>query len=251
MTTTNARSRTRQLHVSSKQWVSPHLVRITLTGEDMAFFPQGSESANCKLVFSIREGETVVRTYTVRSYREADQEIDIDFFIHDAPGPASDWARGAEVGDTIGFKGPSSPKLVNTNADWIIIAGDMSAMPAMEANIERMPSTAKGTVVFEVVSEADIRTIAAPKGINLQWLINPHPDHPNDLLVEAVTSVPIPSKRISAWVAGESSSIRALRQYFKDELSIEKTHFYGSGYWQIGLTEDAHQISKRSKADDN
>ena len=216
MTRTNARPRTRQLTVSSKQWVSPHLVRVTLTGEDMTDFPSGSESANCKLIFSATDEEAVVRTYTVRSYREKDHEVDIDFFIHDAPGPASNWARGAEVGDTVGFKGPSSPKLVNTDADYIIMAGDMSAMPAMEANIERLPSSAKGVVVFEVVSEADIRTIDAPEGIDLQWVVNPHPDHPNNVLVKAVTSIPIPSTRISVWVAGESTCIRALRRYFKD-----------------------------------
>lgn len=241
----------RILRVKKKTHVTPHLVRITLTGEDLANFPEDRESANCKLLFDNGEKEPIVRTYTVRAYRAAAEELDIDFFIHDAPGPASNWAANAKAGDTIGFKGPSSPKLINTDSNWVVCAGDMSAMPALEANLERMPPQTKGVAVFEVVSPEDKHDIVAPDGMEIRWVINPHPDAPNTTLYDAVRAIALPAGRIAVWVAGESSCIRTLRRYFKSEVGVERSHFYGSGYWQIGLSEDAHQIAKRREADNN
>jgi len=241
----------RKLRVQRKTRVTPHLVRITLTGEDLADFPEGRESANCKLIFENDADKPIVRTYTVRAYRAAAQELDIDFFIHDAPGPASSWAANAKAGDAIGFKGPSSPKLVNTDSDWIIAAGDMSAMPALEANLERLPRDIRGIAVFETVSPEDQHVVSAPEGIEVRWVLNPHPDKPNTVLYEAVRAVPLPKGRGAVWIAGESDCIRKLRRYFKSEVGIERSHFYGSGYWQIGLTEDAHQVAKRREASDS
>ena len=237
----------RSLTVAAKHWITPHLIRVTLTGEDLADFPQDSESANCKLLINNGAQGTVTRTYTVRSYRTAPQELDIDFFIHEAPGPASGWAAACSLGDTIRFKGPSSPKLVNTDSDWVLLAGDMSAMPALEANLERLPPDTKGIVVFEVVSAEDRREIAAPNDLEIRWVINPHPNTPNETLFEAVSAVAIPRGRVAVWIAGESGCIRRLRHYFRAEAGIERAHFYGSGYWQIGMSEDKHQISKRDE----
>ncbi len=237
----------RNLIVAAKAWVTPHLLRVTLTGDDLADFPEGSESANCKLVLEDGLGGAISRTYTVRRFRKAHKELDIDFFIHDQPGPASSWATNAAPGDTIVFKGPSSPKLVNTDSNWVLLAGDMSAMPALEANLERLPSDTKGIVVFEIVSPEDQRDIATPDGIEVRWVLNPHPDQPNDVLYQAVSAISLPDGQVAVWIAGESGCIRRLRRYFKSEMNIERSHFYGSGYWQIGLTEDAHQIVKRSE----
>lgn len=238
----------RTLRVVAKCWVTPHLLRITLTGEALAGFPEGHESANCKLLLDNGRGQIITRTYTVRHYRADSRELDIDFFIHDAPGPASIWAADTRIGDTIQFKGPSSPKLVNTDSDWVLLAGDMSAMPALEANLERLPPETKGIAVFEIISDEDRHDIAAPDGVEVRWVLNPHPDEPNDILYEAVTAIPLALGRVAVWIAGEAGCIRKLRRYFKDEAGIERSHFYGSGYWQIGLTEDAHQIAKRSEA---
>ena len=35
--------------------------------------------------------------------------------------------------------GPGPKKLVDMNADWFLIAGDMSALPAISVNLEKLP----------------------------------------------------------------------------------------------------------------
>ncbi len=49
----------------------------------------------------------------------------------------------------------------------------------------------------------------------------------------------------SVWIAGESGAVRAVRRYLTQERQIERRRLYASGYWQIGLTEDRHQLEKR------
>lgn len=238
----------RSLEVVRTTRVSPHLLRVTLSGPGMQDFPEGRESANCKLVINDESGRDVTRTYTIRSYRADVQEVDIDFFIHAAEGPASTWAVNASPGSKIILKGPSSPKLVSENTDWVLLAGDMSAMPAIEANLERLAPSTSGVAVLEVVNESDVRRIAKPEGVALHWVINPSPETPNDILVNAIKALELPAGEGAVWLAGESSAIKVLRRHFKEEVGIARPNLYASGYWQIGLTEDSHQQVKRLEA---
>lgn len=239
----------RHLTVAEKAYVTPRLIRITLTGEDLREFPEKSESANCKLVFEGAAESQTVRTYTIRGYRcDPRPEVDIDFFIHDEPGPASTWAKDAQTGSPIGLKGPSGPKLVNDTGDWVLLAGDMSAMPALEANLERLSPETKGIAVFEVISPEDKHAVKAPPGIDIQWVINPHPATPNTVLVDAVRGLSLPGGTGGVWIAGESHCARELRRYFRDEAGVARSHLYTSGYWQMGLSEDSHQRLKRKEA---
>ena len=46
----------------------------------------------------------------------------------------------------------------------------------------------------------------------------------------------------------EHSAIRALRAFLLTEKGLPKEDAYISGYWKIGLIEDAHQALKRTEA---
>ena len=235
----------RELQVVRKVRVTPNMLRVSLGGPDIAGFPNGRESANFKLLIPASGEKPITRTYTVRNYRRAAGEVDVDFMLHGDPGPASDWAIGAKPGDAVGFAGPGSSKLADMSCDWFIFAGDMSALPAIGANIERLPEDALGYAVLEILSEEDRQPLPFPDGFEVQWLVNPEPTSPNRVLLEAVTTLPWLSGTTYAWIAGESTAIRSIRRYFVNERGLDKRHFYASGYWQIGFTEDKHQLVKR------
>lgn len=239
---------THQLKVAGKTQLSPRFIRVTLTGDSLVDFPEGRDSANCKLVLSVGPTIEAVRTYTIRSFRSAKLEIDIDFFVHEQPGPASLWATTAAIGEKIVLKGPSQPKLVNSDGDWLLLAGDMSAFPAIEANLEQLSSFAKGYCVLEVTDQYEIRPLDKPDGVDLIWVFNPRPELDESPLPATVRKLTLPKSRGSVWIAGESDSATNLKRYFKDEIGIPKSHLYASGYWRKGLTEDAHQILKRKSA---
>lgn len=253
----------RILEVISSKRITPNMQRLTLGGPEMDGFPEGHESANFKLLLPrpgqhlplmdsdasqlADEDKPIVRTYTVRKYHACRNELEVDFALHEHPGPATSWALGASPGDKLGFKGPGRPKPVNLEADWVLLAGDMSALPAISALLELLPVDSRGHALLEVISEADKQQLDHPQGVELSWLVNPEPTSPNTILSDAVKNLPWLEGRAAAWIAGESAMARDLRQYCKQERGMDKSFLYASGYWQIGLTEDKHQIVKRQE----
>ena len=187
----------------------------------------------------------MIRTYTVRDFDADRLELDVDFVIHAEQGPASDWAQAAQPGDEMVILGPGPRKLVDYTADWFLLAGDMSALPAISANIEGMGTDAQGHVLLEIIDAADLQDLDFPKNLDVQWIVNPHPDSENTLLLDAVKSIPFRDGRPSIWVAGEFSAVLAIRSYLKKEQGVDRRDLYVSSYWQMGKSEDEHRVSKR------
>jgi NADPH-dependent ferric siderophore reductase len=178
----------RQLDVVAKRQVTPNMLRVTLGGPGMADFPDEQTSGYVKLLVpDAAAGREVVRTYTVRSHRA--DEIDVDFALHEECGPATLWAMNTAAGDSIMVGGPGPRKLVHPEADWYLLVGDMTALPAISGNLELLPDTAIGTAVIEVMDEADIQDLQKPPHLNIKWVINPRPGHDSAPLDERVRSV--------------------------------------------------------------
>jgi len=253
------RPTSRILEVLRSENLTPNMKRIVLGGGDLSDFPENHESANFKLLIP-RQGQQeiplppfgdgvdkpIVRTYTLRHYDKARGEIHVDFMLHaDHPGPACQWAAQARPGDRIGFAGPGAPKFVDFDADWFFFAGDMSALPAIAANIERLPAHARGYAVLDILSHEDKQELPFPEGMVVLWRINPYPEQPAIGLVDTVMAQPWLPGSPAVWVAGESGAVRAIRRYMVQERQVERGRLYASGYWQIGMTEDVHQVEKR------
>lgn len=242
-----ARPDPRKLEVIRTAQISSNMQRVTLGGDGLATFPPDQESAYIKLLFPPETGDRpMLRTYTVRFQRE--DEIDVDFVIHDDGGPAASWALSTRPGDTILIRGPGPKKLLNPEADWFLIVGDMTALPAIGANIEQLPATAIGHAVIEIINEADIQKLSAPANFNVQWLINPHPGENSQLLVDHVKQLPWGKGESSVWAACEFNTMRKLRDYFRNDRQLDKTNLYISSYWKHGSNEDAHRAVKQADA---
>jgi NADPH-dependent ferric siderophore reductase len=242
-----ARPEPRELDVIGKQIVTPNMLRVTLGGAGLEGFPKDQTSAYIKLRLpDAASGRDVVRTYTVRTHHA--ETIDVDFALHEECGPATAWAMNAQAGDTIMVGGPGPRKLVHDNADWYLLVGDMTALPAISGNLELLPDTARGTAVIEVMDEADIQDLKKPQHLAIKWVINPRPGHDSGLLVERIRSLPWQGGNPSVWAACEFSSMRRLREYFRDERGLDSSNLYISSYWKAGSNEDNHKIAKREDA---
>ncbi|QDS89135.1 Vibriobactin utilization protein ViuB [Rosistilla ulvae] len=151
-----------ELEVIRTTSLTEHMLRVTLGGDALASFPEDQESAYIKLIFPQGEGQRpILRTYTIRHQRPT--EIDVDFALHDAKGPALTWAANAQPGDRILVGGPGPKKLIQHQADWFLLAGDMSALPAISVNLSKLPADAVGYAVIEVLSESDIQSLDHPE----------------------------------------------------------------------------------------
>jgi NADPH-dependent ferric siderophore reductase len=229
------------------------MYRIVFGGAGLADFPTGHEGGYVKLIFPDaprnHPDRAVMRTYSVRSHDVEAGEITVDFALHgENGGLATEWALNAVVGDQLPMGGPGSIKMADPKADpapqWYLIAGDMTAFPALQCNLERLPVDARGYVVVEITSEADKQELPLPAGMEVHWVVNPVPDQLNGALVSAIKTLPWLEGRPFVWTACEFDSMRALRSYYRTERGLARDQFYLSSYWRAGRTEDQHKTDK-------
>ncbi|MCG7519910.1 siderophore-interacting protein [Ruegeria sp. Ofav3-42] len=248
-----AQSKGRNLQVVRAWDLSPNMRRVVLGGEDLRDFPQGNESGYIKLIFPdaprAHPDRPVMRTYTIRAHDPVLNELTVDFALHgDSGGLAAVWAQNAQPGSEIQIAGPGTIKQVDANSDWVLLAGDMTAMPALLCILETLPDSTVGDVVLELTSAEDTPDVHLPKGITLHTVINPTPHEPSTAFVDKVRSLPWRDGHGSLWAACEFNSMRALRTYFRTERGVSRDQLYLSSYWKSGATEEEHKKIKGADA---
>lgn len=248
-----AKPQPRLLDVLSKEYITPNMLRINLGGVGLADFPSGFEGGYIKFVFPdeprANPSRPVMRTYTVRAYDAEKAELSVDFAMHgDHGGIATNWATNAKVGDQILISGPGAVKLADPAADWFMLAGDMTAIPALMCNFELLPIDAKGYAVIEVTSADDKRDLGLPEGIEVHWVVNPNPEKLDGKLIEKIKSLKWLDGEVFVWTACEFDSMRELRNYYRKDRKVGRKQFYLSSYWRAGRTEDQHKVDKQQDA---
>ncbi|EGQ9314779.1 siderophore-interacting protein [Vibrio parahaemolyticus] len=247
------------LVVTDTETITPNMQRITLQGEALSHFPRDCEGSYIKLLFNDMGGadlsilseddRPIMRTYTIRRFHLETSSIEVDFVRHVTQdlqcGFAARWAMAAQKGDTISIVGPGSISNLNTEADWFFMTADMTALPALSAKIRTLPEEAKGYAVISVMSPADIQPLHAPADMALIWLTE------GQALADSVRELEWLDGNASIWCACEFDSMRALRQYFRNEKEVDRENIYISSYWKQGVSEDGHKVIKREDAESN
>ncbi|MFJ7262343.1 siderophore-interacting protein [Streptomyces globosus] len=244
--------------------LTPHMVRVVLGGAGLARFSAGEFTDHyIKLLFA-PEGVTYPapwdleriraqlppaawprqRAYTVRSWDPAHLELTIDFVVHGDEGLAGPWAAQATPGELVRFLGPGGAYAPDPAADWHLLVGDDSALPAIAAAMERMPAGARVHALVEVEGPEDEQKFATPDGVVPVWL-HRGARPVGQALVEAVTSMDFPSRDVHAFVHGEAGFVKELRRHLRLERGIPKERLSISGYWRLGETDEGWRAIKR------
>ncbi|MEY8880935.1 siderophore-interacting protein [Donghicola sp. XS_ASV15] len=245
--------RLRRATVLSVTDITPHMRRVVLGGDMMQGFPEGFEGGYIKLVFldhpASLPDSPVMRTYSIRAHDPENGEITVDFASHsDTGGVAMEWVQSVASGDEIAITGPGKVKMVPEDADWYLIAADMTGLPAALRNVEMLPDSAQGHVILEIPSAEDKQDLALPDGMSLQWVINPAPQALTHPLLDAIKSAEWFDGAPFVWTACEFDTMRALRTYYRTERGVGRDSFYLSSYWRVGRSEDQHKMDKRKDA---
>lgn len=194
------------------------------------------------------------RSYTLRAHDPERRTIDIDFVLHhdpstsnpDAVGPATRWAHRAEPGDTIGMFGPSAsfarPVSLRTSiaaADWLLLVGDETALPAIAGVLESLPAGTRAIAYLEIADAAEEQHFDSKSDVMVHWL-HRSGDRAGtgDRLVSAVRNATLPAGSMFAWLAGEATAVRALRRHLVDERGVDKRSIDFTGHWRLRLSED-------------
>lgn len=197
-----------------------------------------------------REAWPVLRTYTIRWVDETARELAIDFVIHGDHGIAGPWAATAKPGDEIHLRGPNGGYAPDTTADWHLLVGDESAIPAIAASLEVLPEGARAIALIEVGGDDDHVDIQTAADVDVRWL------HRGDaqpgtttLLDDAVQSLDWLPGKVSAFVHGESALLKSVRPYLLAERQIARSDISVSAYWRRGTTEEGFREWKSQMKD--
>ncbi|MDE9364532.1 siderophore-interacting protein [Luteipulveratus sp. YIM 133132] len=149
-----------------------------------------------------------------------------------------------------------------------LIVGDESAVPAVASILERLPEHARGLACLEVGAAEDVLDLRTPPGVTLTWCIrgpergerqreavrawlDDHAvvgashsgtstvvaDGEDSAYWEVTTDRGADVPPLSAWIAGESSVVRAMRRLLVGEYDVPRSAVAFMGYWREGHRE--------------
>lgn len=238
----------RWMRVAASTRIAPRMQRLRLTGEALERFDT-NDNLHVRLYVPAdptirfpettkgpREGllavEAATRYYTIRRIDAAAGWVDIDFFLHEAPGPAGDFARDARVGDVCAMSGPCG--LGIKPAESYLLAGDDTALPAIARIAESLPRDATGTILVEVEGPEDRLPFSVPPGMSRQWLFR---GTSNGLAASdfirhvkrSIAAVPGGWPNQFVWIACEFAAFEKLRETLK---AVSKARSICVPYWR-------------------
>lgn len=277
-----SKSQPARLSVVRTEQVAPSLLRVVLGGDGFDTFLERHRALGdvtdsyVKLVFLadgyeypdpldldvVREempdaAAPVLRTYTIRSVDPVAREVAIDFVVHagDDPhtteaGVAAPWALSARPGDVMHLRGPGGAYGPDPTADWHLMVGDETAIPAISVAIEALPAGARAAVFIEVDGPADEIGWDTAADLEVHWLHRDGAERgTTTLLDDAVRAWDWWPGRVHAFVHGESALLKTVRPYVRDGRGVDRKDLSVSAYWRHGATEEGFRTWKSQQTD--
>jgi len=244
------RPRPRLVQVSRVDRPTPGCVRVTFAGDELKGYEMRGPAAHIKVLFGgpgqtrpslpdwgpegpvLTEGQQMPpsRTYTPRSYEPSSNELVVEFMLH-GDGLASAWAKSAKAGDEVAVTLPGGPYAVEP-ADWYLIGGDESALPAIETILEELPDASQAQVIVEVGGPDEERELSTP---HVTWL------HRNGAesgrrLERAIRSLEMPAGEGRVWIGCEAGVMRDIRKHLLFDRGMDREAIHTHGYWKQGTS---------------
>ncbi|WP_223207819.1 siderophore-interacting protein [Actinopolyspora erythraea] len=244
------RARYRQLEVRAVERLTPRMVRVVLGGDELADFVSSGTDQRVKLCLP-RPGMPVPlggsrgevfagpperqprqRTYTVRWFAPERRELAVDLVRHEHDAPGSRWIAEVAVGDRVVTVGPSPAYRPDPAADPLVLVGDETALPAITAILEEVPSTTPVRVLAEVADEAECAYAPRFDGVRWSWLCRDGlAPGESELLPEALRTIELGADP-HVWIGAEAGVVRRARELCETELGLGRSRLHALAYWR-------------------
>lgn len=249
----------REVTVKAVSRPVPTIARVTLAGPDLYDFESTGPGDHAKIFFPhpftgellaptavgpgedgiVRpDGQTFGRDFTPLNVRDEDggRVFDLDFFLHDDPGPASAWAEKAAVGDKIVVVGPRGTQSIPTGIASLLCLVDPTALPATVRWINELPETTEIEVIADVDYDAlDWVEEYLREGTGREILVR----EPLGGIDQALLDSEVTDETF-VFAAGDANRLIPLRRVIRDELGLPRSQYQISGYWRRGEANFDH-----------
>lgn len=216
--------------VVRREQLSPHLVRLVLAGRGLADF--ASTGVPDEWVGLVVPGQFQSRYYTVRAFDGG--ELTLDVVVHEQ-GLVTEWTQTDCVGDQVTITEPKGSFTLPDDARWVVLVGDLTALPAIARIRESLPGS------------VEVRSwVESPDGPlerylpESEWL--PSPGEGQSALAAFVEQLEWPAGTGYFWMAGESAQMREIRRHVRRSLGWDSRHHDLMGYWSGSRGRQARRV---------
>ncbi|MFC5337361.1 siderophore-interacting protein [Leucobacter denitrificans] len=257
---TRHRFTAREVTVTAVSRPVPTFARVTLAGPDLHDFASTGPTDHMKVFFPhpftgelnaptavgpsedgmvMPDAQIFGRFFTpmnVRVDASGATEFDLDFFLHEDPGPASFWAEKAAIGDKLVVAGPRGSKTVPAGISQLLCIVDETALPATSRWIADVPAAVEVEVVADVSYD------------DIDWVVDYLRDatgrevtvrEPLGGLDQALLDSELTDDTF-VFAAGDANRLIPLRRVIRDELGLPREQYDISGYWRSGEANFDH-----------
>uniref|UniRef100_UPI003F499E7A SIP domain-containing protein n=1 Tax=Streptomyces chartreusis TaxID=1969 RepID=UPI003F499E7A len=250
----------RELTVLRAENITPGMRRLTLGGEQLrAFTRDGLDlpglrtegfDDHVKFFFTDETGRLILprqnvssldwradarpvtKDYTPVRFDPEAGEIDFDFVRHEG-GIASGWAERVKPGESAWIAGPKMSHSHPEGADWLLVVGDETALPAIGRWLAEMPEGTRAKVFIEVGEDSHRQELPTRADADIVWLSRGGAAAGTaDLLERAVRDMEWLPGTVFAWVAGEAVTLKGIRRHLVSERQIPREQLDVTGYWR-------------------
>ncbi|MFD9910125.1 SIP domain-containing protein [Streptomyces sp. NPDC059063] len=159
-------------------------------------------------------------------------EVDFDFVRHEG-GVASSWAEHAAPGDTAWIAGPKSSGGHPEGADWLLVVGDETALPAIGRWLAEMPEGTTARVFVEVGEDSHRQDLKTRADAEITWLSRDGAaPGTTDLLEQAVRKMTWLPGTVFVWAAGETRTLKGIRRHLTVDRGVPREQTHITGYWR-------------------
>ncbi|NHC14216.1 siderophore-interacting protein [Motilibacter deserti] len=248
--------------VVEKHWLTPAMVRVVLGGDgldgfvmvdatdayvNLAFAPAGAAYSRvfdpAELRASLPRSQwPAFRRFTVRRWDAAARQLTIDFVVHGDVGVAGRWAASAEPGDVLVLEGPAGGYRPDPDADWHLLVGDESALPAIAASLEALPAGVPAVVRLLCDGPGHQAELRSAAELDVEWL---HRGPDDDQLLASLRELTFPEGRVHVFVHGEAEEIRGVRRHLLLDRGLPRADMSCSPYWRRTMSDEAWREVKQ------
>lgn len=251
--------RVRALEVVRVTATAPRYRLITLGGLDLADFetlsptdhvgiipPSSGLAATLPEVVEDRlrwpSPRPPMREYTVRRFDPTTLELDVRVLLHGGSGPLSTWAAEAQPGDGVGVVGPLVSKVTPEGYPNYLLAGDLTAAPAIARWLTQLPTGSTAQVLIAAGSDDDVVELHSAEPVSVRWLTDGGAPEAEQLPA-ALRSLELYTGDTWAWAAGEAVAMREVRRILLEKPGLSNETVKVTGYWRRGRADHDHEAA--------
>lgn len=251
----------REMRVLRARQLTPRMRRLTLAGRDLERFSH--DGLHVRLLLAPEKGvkpvwpvmaadgrqawpegpRPVPRVYTIRRIDVDAGEVDIDFVLHEGEEtPGATFALDAKPGDVVGMTGPGGGEL--REANWYLLAGDETALPAIGRMLEQLPAGKKVVALIEIADDAERQELRTEAHLDLRWLSRGgRAAGSTTLLTDAVRALDFPCDDASVfvWAGCEHTAARQIRAHLRKERGLQRRDSLVAAYWRRGAAGEVEE----------